>query len=267
MGDLNNQNDLDAFLMTLMATPQYGDSSLQNGLGSTLAKKVNQWQDIEQLLGIPLTQLAGGNMSPDVTAVKPSYNRQVYGNDPMYAHAFDLLDSGAPPTAALNELVKNAKQYGVDPNAADFKDWKDQTFKVLTDYGFENAKNAYEAQSAGAGGVPGADTYTLSNGKKFHGSPDVFGFKSEFDLMGAPTADSVVEQYAASKGKSVQGANRSTGPMAPVTTAPKLSKVEGIWAKKLAEGRLAGSKSNMVRSDANADLTRRILFMRNMLGS
>lgn len=250
--------DDNSFLYDLYGSPQYQDGA---GMpGNTFSKRAAALKSMISLSGLPLPQLlAGGYQETQAPAVVNDTAR-LYGNNPMYKEAFAAIDQGADPQTVLANLVSSADQYDFNPDDTKVTD---RIYSTLEDYA-KGQSAVSEAQAKADAGR----SFTLSNGKKYKGDPNVMGFASEYDLMGRPQTKDLLASYAATKAEK-PNKNAVTGSgysMANRPTPQGLSDVQKFQFERAAGRRLDQSKTNMVRSDANASAMRNLMAIRAMLG-
>lgn len=182
--------------------------------GADPAKRLNMYQDLMSSLGFDIAQLAGTS-SPEAEQYQAPMNQTgaIYGSDPTHASVFQAIEDGADPISA----AKAARDQGVfEGTAEDFTRLVD----IATQYAGERVKNQQDQMSWQAENSGG---YTMPDGSKYKQSPlggnDINGTASEFDLLGAPDAESLFNQYASermAKPKMTPGAgiSASAGPAA-----------------------------------------------------
>lgn len=232
--------------------------------GKTAANRLSYLKSFEGLIGVPMTALAGQAGVSQETLPFMSQQRAIYGNNPMYAGIFDLIDQGADPDSALLSAgVKSAEDdpegYGLVRQAA-------------VDYATEKVRYNQETQKNGA-------SYSMADGSKYKNAPlggaDIYGTASEYDLLGAPTEDQLVQQYVASKAKKSPSAGRSYSVSPGVSAVHpedaglvewKPSRMDQFGAQRAAKDRVTKAKGTQVRSDANTNLMRRIIAAKTLLG-
>lgn len=226
--------------------------------GKTAAQRLAYLKSFESLLGVPMTALAGQAGQGSSVAPPPfvSQQRAIYGDNPMYKNVFDAIDNHVDPDTALK--MAGVKPVADDPNSAVVR-------QAAVDYATEKVRYNQDLQKQQTA------TFTKPDGSKYKNAPlggtDIFGTASEFDLMGAPTEQTLVDQYVKSLGTKRQTGTKTTmnvGPHGPAVGTP--SKAQRSLATRVANHRITQAKGTQVRSDANANLMRRILAAKTLLG-
>lgn len=109
-------------LLQQLAAQQYGSGpdymAAEENPYKRPQERLNYWQDIEQLIGVPLTQLAGVGEAPTDPAEAPNIFQSdvgaAYRSNPVFADAFDLIDQGVDPYKAMAavQAAYDAGEYG-----------------------------------------------------------------------------------------------------------------------------------------------------------
>lgn len=169
--------------------------------GKTPAAQLNYYQDLVSTLGFDPVQQTGLGWGEEEQASRPktSLQRTAYGANPIYKEVFDRIDSGMDPTTAYEETkAAHDKELDWDANGKDIA-------SAAKDYAFERAKNIQTEEETAAAG----QSYTRPDGSKYKNAPlggnGIFETASEYDLLGAPTVDDLVSQYAQSRRKTTPG--------------------------------------------------------------
>lgn len=256
----------DQFLYDLYGSPQYQEDA---GMpGDTFSKRASALKSIMSMTGLPLPQLLGGNFTQDQQAPVVNTVGQMYGTNPMYKQAFEAIDSGNDPDTVLKHLIDSGAVDATDQNVVG------HVFSTIENYAKENQDNAAKLAAQGQDA-----SYTLSNGKTFKGDPGIMGWSSEHDLLGNPDVRSLMEQYAASRPRVQQQSvpqygSRHNMVAAPAWSAmaqhtnqaPALNAMQQQMFKGWMQPRIDQSKTNMVRSDANAAAMQSMLALRALIG-
>lgn len=291
---------------------QYGLQGDQNSMpGDTMAQKLNFYQDIVSTLGVDPIQQAGLGAEAQPVWVEPtSKARQVYGSNEAYSTMFDLIDQGYDPDTALAQVNERAKA-GEFETITNWDDSEDAMLKLsdrANQYAFEKAGADQDRQAFEAKNAP---SYTQADGSKYKNAPlggnDIYATASEYDLLGAPDVDSVLQQYAQERGsenfygKSQPGnkpvpkskgdgrgatapkmagdwgytdpaANKSSDAKRKAITPPERKLISGDKitdnnARLQVQKRINATKNNQVRSDANKNAMMRLMAFRTMIGS
>lgn len=183
--------------------------------GSDPAKRLNYYQDLMSTLGTDLVQTAGvTNPAAEQYAEPMNQTGAIYGSDPFYASIFQAIEDGADPISA----AKAARdQVGFKGTPEEFNQ---QVVSVATQYAGERVQNQqaraqWEAENGGGWSMPDGSKYKQTP----LGGNDVRATASEYDLLGAPDAESLFNQYASArmaKPKMTPGAgiSASAGPAA-----------------------------------------------------
>lgn len=193
------QPNEDELLQLLM---QYQGGALP---GKTPAAQLNYYQDLTSTLGVDAVQQAGMGDSPDKTFTpSESTTRATWGSNPIFAEVFDRIDSGQDPLTAFNE-TKIAHEK--DKNGPKWSDALDPTKlsddaltikKAASDYAGEQAKNTTGAKEFAA---KQGSSYTAQDGSKYKNAPlggnGIYDTASEYDLLGQPSQQDILQQYIA----------------------------------------------------------------------
>lgn len=177
----------DELVQLLYSSPQYVDPSAAGLGGKTVSQDVSLLRQLEELTGTPILELLGGNFQEFVP--HESDTGRIYGSDPMFGTAFSNIANGADPVSVLNDIVSNPSKYGIpDGTKVGDDEWRGRTFSVLEDFAKEHAAAArYNAENGG--------TYKVGS-ETFSGDPHIFDRRSQYELMGEPSVDDLLKEYA-----------------------------------------------------------------------
>ena len=306
MSDYGYDPNADPYSLDDAQLMEYILGSSANGgvYGKDPSARLTTLSKMQSMLTGPLME----SMFPSATTtaapeLAPNLQRQVYGNNPLFASLFDTMDSGADPLSAMSavsQAVADGKFQGMTPQM--WESQKEQIQKVAEDYGFESAKNMNAYNAASTGGPQ--DQFLQSDGTPYKGSKGLgrgtLGMASEFELMGAPSQDEakneLMNQYAAANPRTYKTPETGTtgrGGLAGVTeyavnrqknagvigqldaartqVDSKKDAIKKFGNNKVADfmvkERLDKAKGTQVRSEASKDLAYKILAMRALSGS
>ena len=210
--------------------------------GKTQANQLSYVKSLADALGVPLTAFFGMDTPGEVMPEFQSATRSVYGGNPEYGQVFSLMDQGYDPVNALKALGKErGGQY------ADNFDY-DEAYKIATEYGMEKAK--YDQEKAKA------DSKYVD-----------YGTKSEYDLLGRPSEQSLVDGVVKSRSRQTSG-----GPGLPKShggatgVRPGLNEIEDFQTRRAAKARIARAKNTQVRSAPNQQLVNMLLGISALQG-
>ena len=239
-------------------------------------------------------QLAGTTAPP-----APQYAEQanetgvMYGSNPMYAAIFKAIENGTDPITASNAAKAQFPEF----SSMLPEDFNTQVVGVATQYAGNRAKaqndrTQWETENADAVGG-----YTMPDGSKSKQAPlggnDINSTASEYELLGAPSVDGLMRQYAESK----NGISQRSGADQPValgswrvakdgvpggvaaseqfpmkknsslfttdgstTSNPRFKALEDR-ARQSVSNRVEQSKNVRIRSDANRNAMNRIMAL------
>jgi len=197
-------------------------SDMQGGLyGDNPAKRLNYAQDLLSSLkamGVDLTTLfAPGTASEVPQFVEPvNQTGSIYGSDQRFASIFQAIEEGADPISAVRAA---REQLGL-PEGMTLEEYNQTILPVATQYASEKVQNQqartqWEAENGGG--------WTLPDGTRAKTNPmggnSANATASEYDLLGAPDAEALFNEYASArmaKPKMTPGAgiSASAGPEA-----------------------------------------------------
>lgn len=282
--------------------------SAENGgvYGKDPSARLTTLSKMQSLLNGPLIT----SMFPSETSnastqptLAPNLQRQVYGGNPMFKALFDTMDSGADPysaVSAVSQAVADGKYPDITPQI--WENQKEQVLKIAQDYGMEGARNANDYAAAQQKAAGSQDTYLMSDGTPYKGSNlgrGTMGSASEFELLGAPSADELkselVAQYAANNPKKgthvkrpdVSGMKWANAPGytankaefdsvfdtidavndSAASTAAASKKFDNKVTDFLVKERLDKAKGTQVRSEASKQLAYKIMALRSLAGA
>jgi hypothetical protein len=169
---------------------------MQGGIfGDNPAKRMNMLQDYFQTLGFNPIELAG--TTPQAAPVPPTYQNsigRIYGTDPVFGDIFNAIESNVDPISAVREAAKREGWTQDETN---------QNLQIATQYASERIQNTdkmaeWERENAGAMGG-----WTMPDGSKAKTAPlggnDINATASEYELLGAPTEEELIAQYAGNR--------------------------------------------------------------------
>jgi hypothetical protein len=172
---------------------------MQGGIfGDNPAKRMNMLQDYFQTLGFNPVELAGTN--PQAAPTPPTYQNsigRIYGTDPVFGDIFNAIEGDVDPISAVKEAAKREGWTQDETN---------QNLQIATQYASERIQNMdkmseWERENAGAMGG-----WTMPDGSKAKTAPlggnDINATASEYELMGAPTEEELIRQYAGGRNPS-----------------------------------------------------------------
>lgn len=201
MGGYMGPDELELLAMQ-MAANQYGSGpeymgAEENPYGRS-AQRLNYWQDIEQLIGVPLTQLAGTSPGPvdqEPPDVFQSDLGAAYGSNPVFADAFELIQGGVDPYKAMAAVRQKyeAGKYGdeslVPQKVDEFTgqtsvDW-DEVGATVQQFATDNARTSREMEQYQTENTA-AYSEAVPDGARYANAPlggnDPFAFANEGDL-------------------------------------------------------------------------------------
>lgn len=222
--------------------------------------RINYWQDIEALTGVPFVQLSGVGSAPTDPANAPNIFQSdvgaAYRSNPVFADAFDLIDQGVDPYKAMAAVQQayDAGEYGeqatmlVPQKIDEFTgqasiDWE-EVGGTVQQYATDNARTQRETEQFQLQNSP-AYSAVQKDGARYANAPlggnDPFAWAQESELYDWDAlqgdADTLkaqnryAETLSASDKVSPSGARlgRSEydpnefriGPGAPAATAPR----------------------------------------------
>jgi hypothetical protein len=185
--------------------------------GKTPANQLNYYQDMVSSLGFDPIQ-AMGTVDPEADA-PPEYvpsiskQRRVYGGNSTYVKMFDAIDANADPTSAVA--------------AAGIKDPDEQkkAEAIAAAYAGEIVDEENSRQKFEQSNQKKAASYTAPDGSKYKNAPlggpssDIMASASEYDLMGAPDTQQLLEQLVQQKALKRSGSLIDLGPQSRSTPA------------------------------------------------
>lgn len=194
-------------------------SDMQGGLyGDNPAKRLNYGQDLMSSLkamGVDLTTLFAPGAASEVPQYVEPMNQTgaIYGNDQVFASVFQAIEQDVDPISA----AKAARDQGLFKGTPD--DFN-RLVEIATQYAGERVQNTqarsqWEAENGGG--------WTLPDGTRAKTNPmggnSANATASEYDLLGAPDAEALFNEYASArmaKPKMTPGAgiSASAGPAA-----------------------------------------------------
>lgn len=272
------------FMWDMIDSPQW-DASEPGLPGDSLSKRTKVLRDIMSMTGIPIVQLLGGGGAETPQAPIVNQTAQMYGSNPMYAEAFAGIDAGKDPETIYQAIMNDASKWKIDPldNEA-----KQRVFDTVSAYARDRLDAQTQAAEQGAG-----KSFTLPNGKKYYGNPDIMGFSTQFELAGKPTVEAMMREYASQRqakngaprkggvdlfpgveqagGKVYQnGRGGGSATMSQEDLMARLgdaNKSRNFQAERVFKKRIEDSKSAKVRSDANMNAMRAVLAWRSLVGA
>ena len=230
--------------------------------GKTPTNRLSYFNSFANATGLPLAQLAGiSGETPEQAQPFSSDVAAVWGSNPQYAKMFEDVDAGADPISA-------AKSAGFAPE--DIQNAVDVATKYKTDQVQYNRNTDSNMAS-----------YSRRDGSKYKNTPlggsDVFGFANEYDLLGRPSEDDLVKNYANWRVNNGMAPSHKGG----VDIAPGVEKVgdrtyhsdpsglsdtQRFQMERQLKHRLDQARNTNVRSDAGMNAAKRIMFLRAMTG-
>ncbi len=156
---------------------------------------------MSNMLGFNPVALAGVE-NPDPKAADPfvdpgNVTSETYAGNPLYDTIFQMIDQGADPVTAVKK-AKDSGQFGSIWTAEDEK----QNLQIAVDYKKEEVGRTQAQQAWDTKTSAKTAAYTAPDGSKYKQSPmggnDINGFASEYDLLGAPSEQDLISEYAAS---------------------------------------------------------------------
>ncbi len=250
----------DEWMYQLYGSPQF-DSGVNPLPGKTLAQDRSYMNDLMKQTGLSIPMLAGTMNEGAGDDGGVSALKQLYGSNPQYARIFEALESGNDPDTAVKGVID---EFGID----EFDDTTiDRLYDVADKYG----------QGRMGSGADRSRQFTMANGKKFEGDPDINGFATEHQLMGAPSdgkyTGELMKRYAQSQGRDLGRGKRGSAlptawrkPTGRPNAAGGVSKEVQDAIAAVAKWRMQESRQTNVRSDANKDMMRNILTYRSVYG-
>jgi len=164
--------------------------------GSDPAKRLNYYQDLMSSLGFDLIQTAGTSAQPETFTPAINQTGAMYASNPFYASIFQAIEDGADPITAATSARDQLGFNGTDD------DFNNQVVTIATNYAADKAKNMQaeaEFNATNGGG------WTMPDGSKYKQTPlggnDIRATANEYDLLGAPNVDELVNAYAAAENK------------------------------------------------------------------
>lgn len=217
MSDYGDYAD-DEFMFDMFDSPQYQDGG---GMpGKSASQKLAFLKSIMSATGLPLTQLLGGGVTHDPVAPYVNQTLQMYGSSPMYQEAFGSIEAGADPQTVMKNLLDPniSKEFGIDPSDATTTS---RIYDTLQAYARDRVQGRqYERENVSEG-----NTFTLANGKKYNGDPNIMGQASEYDLMGRQDPQELLKQFAAQRATKYEAHDRATP--GGVDLAPGIQRLNG----------------------------------------
>jgi len=277
-------------LMMQLAANQYGSgpdymSSEQNPYQRP-QQRLNYWQDIESLIGVPLTQLAGVGEAPPEQGEAPnifqSDLQQAYGSNPVFRDAFDLIQNGVDPYKAMASVraAYEAGDYGdaasqlVPVAVDDFTkqesvDW-DEVGSVIQQYATDNARTSREMEQYQSENSPQFTQAAASDGARYKNAPlggnDPFAFANEADLIDFQG----IEQDFARKGQQyreslnfVGGRPGGATPFGAVEQTELGGELEAYIAGKTGKKETSAGSGSVTGQQTRMSQTARVLDQQN----
>lgn len=267
--------------------------------GENPAKRLNYYQDLAQTLGFDLVQLAGvDNPAQQVPQWQEPINQtaQMYGSDPFFASIFQAIENGADPISATRAA---RDQLGM-PEGMTQDDFNQTILPIATQYAGERVKTQQARMDWERENADKIGGWTAPDGSKYKQSPmggnDIRATASEFDLIGAPSVEDLISQYAKDRnpanrirpgaGVSASGGDfqargagwslpaqaagatqprSATKPKGNFSSNPLVEKYAMQEAKGDAQRYIDKTKNTRVRSDANINAMRRITALAGLL--
>ncbi len=258
--------------------------------GKTPANQLSLMKSQFDLMGVNPVSLAGqGDPTQQQERFQEQLNpeREIYGGSPLYASIFQAVDNGADPITATKAAIDQLGKYASSDErmAAEA-----QALGIAQKYAMNNIESENQRMQFDNENQNAAASFTKADGSKYKNAPlggaDIYGTASEYDLLGRPDQNQLMEQYAqqlnpkraaqkpmtVAPGQASPNAPKGRGSATARTSAPRTStnlfddndvvdRYTRMAASKGINSRVQQSQQTRVRSDANNNLMRRAAML------